>query len=687
LSGAAILLCLVAASPASAVDADAALNVFKTTTDNRGVGLESRDVQGTVNLFQKITPYTGVRFNYLYFEFESENDAGATFFRRNRVPRLELTYNRQRLSALLVAEQSQTDGTADEFDQNSILANISWKPVRGPGFRLGLRDQRNVVDPGVFGRDTHSRYYTAETFYDGTWGGVAYLFRRNELESPTSEYETTQNRHEIRGYARKPFLERRLTLDFTGSASRLDRTTVIGDQVDLAEPIRAARGLYAIDTTPEVGELDNTPGLIDDDLLTPSPPGIEIGASNTFRNVGVDLGIKVQVTRLEISVDAVSSSDLVWEVYRSPDNLIWEQIPGVTSEFDVALLRYTLRFPETTEQYFKAVNVSTNGEPLVRVTEVRALIDVDVAPGEESFDSNFYRADLGLGFQAGRRVTGRAEAGFSTDQDVAAGLVRRDFREQHYGLRMSADLARHLRLAVGYRFADVQNLRQPVLLRTENSLNANLNWAPLPTVDAVLAAGWRDESEEGSLLQSNQSLRLLVGTALRPDLRLTTDLNGVRVDDRVSGYTRQGWTWRELLSMQPTRRWMVGLILRISDFESVTGAESLRQESYGASTSWSATNFLALQGAWYVNYENHLRSFRQNYSLSYNPGPKLSLGAGYQENGTEDIIGTTSSNFRLSYRLNAHFMVFGTYSRSKTSNSGIDTGEVTSLRLGLRLIL
>ncbi len=76
----------------------------------------------------------------------------------------------------------------------------------------------------------------------------------------------------------------------------------------VALPVPVAQGLFAIDATPSLGELEPTSAFIDGDTTSPAAPGIEIGGANTFRNIGVDLGISRPVSELEISVQGPSGS-------------------------------------------------------------------------------------------------------------------------------------------------------------------------------------------------------------------------------------------------------------------------------------------------------------------------------------------------------------------------------------------
>ncbi len=325
------------------------------------------------------------------------------------------------------------------------------------------------------------------------------------------------------------------------------------------------------------------------------------------------------------------------------------------------------------------------------VTELRALLEIEITTGLQDLQSNFYRGDVGARFQAGR-VSGRVSVGASTDEDLAAGFVRRDYREEHASAGLSVDLTSELQLSLGYRYSDVENRRQPILLRTEEAYNASLRWTPLRTVDVVLTFQERDELEESLLLHSIRSTRLLASLVLLPDLRLTSDFQRVEVIDPLSGLEREGWAWRETLSTRPTENWTLGLGYSRSEFE--LGGESIlvpgepstleRSDVHLLST-WTPTPLLALTGTLSIGRDDDRESVRHSLALSYNPGPKLSLSATYQEFETIERSGTASDALNVNYRLHDQVLLFGNLTRSRSKARREETGNITSLRGGLRI--
>lgn len=669
------------------MDLDGSALIAGTATDNQGLESDRLEQRYSLGLRQQLTPYISLRFGYQFLDINTTLDDGSDFRRRSRQPLLEMLYNRGRLSGRVAVFEQSIENTLqqEQFDRKSVNANLTWQPARWPGFTFNYRRDSNVADVSVFGRDVSSQVFELTTFYNEKSWSASYAFQKINVDNTSNALQTDQLRHEARGSARKGFMRQRLFLDVSGQVSRLDRTSRVGDDAELADPLPAVAGLFAVDTTPEIGELELNPTLIDGDIQTPATPPIDIGGANTLRNIGVDLGITRPASRLEIAVDDVSGPQVIWLVFHSRDNLFWEPIDGATSTFDAALLRYRIRFPETEDRFFKAVNVSANPVPQVLVTEIRALLDVDPSEAQDETRTNLYRGDVVASFRPARRVSGAVGFGLSNDRSFSAGLVRRDFSEVHAFGRLTFDLARDLGLNVAYRYNDSEDLREPVLLRTVNSFSTSLGWTPLPTVDAVLAAGYRSETEEGDPIQSLQSVRLGVATQLLPDLRLVSDLDFSRLDDPFAGRDRDSWTWRETLETRPVPTWSLGGGFTFSLNESREGDPLLRRKQFRVFTTWTATSYLVLGGTWWYTDDGGRTSLNQSYHVSYAPGDRLTLSATYQGFEGLGLVTTATDSVSLTYRLFARFLLFANLSRSTTEVSGGESTRIANLRLGLRL--
>jgi hypothetical protein len=681
------LLLIGFSSAAWAVEFSGSALVAATATDNRGIESDLLEQQYSFRLFQQFTPYVSVRFGYQFLDLTSTFAEGFDVTRRTQRPLLELLYSRRNLTGRLAIWDQLIENTLQEedLDRRSLAAYLGWRPSRGPGFSVNYRQDRNIADISVFGRDIDTRLLELVALYSRKHWTASYTFQQRLLENRSNQLRTDQNRHQIRGDASKSFWAGRFTLGLSGWLTRLNRTSRIGEDTELAEPVPAVEGLIAVDTSPEIGELLPNPTLNDGNVETPASPPIEIGGANTFRNIGLDLGITRPISQLEIAVDTVSGPRVVWRVFHSRDNLIWEPISGVAAVFDEALLRYQLRFPETEDRFFKAINVSANPVPIVLVTEVRALLQIDTEAISEKIESTLYRADMVARFSPNRRVNGSVGIGLSTDEDVSAGITRRDFSEVHANARLTFNLRRDLSLNLGYQYTDSEELRDPILLRTVNRANVALNWYPLPTVDAVLSAGRREESEVGETLQTLDSIRLGVATQLLPDLRLISDLDYSRLDDPFAGRDRNSWSWRETLQMQLLPTWVLGGSFFYSLNETREGEPLLRRTQIVINTNWTASRYLVLGGTWFWADDDGRNSLNQSYNITYTPGDKLAISATYRGFDSSTGVGTSGDSVNVTYRLYRRFILFANLSRSRSELTGGESDEITSLRAGLRL--
>ncbi|HUP43790.1 MAG TPA: hypothetical protein VM599_11345 [Thermoanaerobaculia bacterium] len=679
------------AATLSAAELTGSAVVSMGATDVDGAETEDVDQQYAFSLFQRFTPYLSLRAGASALDFSSDAPGGEDFSRRSREPRLELLYGRPALSARLAFLDRVSSGSSaeDDFEVESLTGNLTWRTPWGPALSFQLRDESNVADVAVFGRDTDSRTITGSAVWSRSLWSTGYTVERFELDNRLSGLTLEQTRQDLRLDAGRRFFGDRLALDLDSRVSRLDRSETVPAGAGLAEPLPARQGLFAVDTSPEVGSLEPAPGLVDGDFATPAVTGGVIGGANTFRNFGVDLGLPLPVTRLEVAVDAPTGAEVVWGVWRSADNLLWQRVAGVVSELDPAFLRYTLRFPETTERFFKAVNLTVNPAVGVSVTELRALRDVDrltPAGGE----ANLYRADLSATYRPVERVTARVNVGASEDESLTGQVARRRFEEVHAGARLDVGLPGDLRLQAGYQYLDFENRIEPVLLRTETVYDAGLVWTPLPTLDAALTTRLRDELEEGREIRSIQTTRLRVLAELLPDLRLTSELERSRVEDPLSGLDRDGWAFRQLLDARPTDRWSVAGGWSLLRFEDSTGRVLLDRLALDLQSTWLATPYLYLVGAWSwsVDETTTERTFlRQSYTVAWSPGTKLSTSASWESFEDQDLRQTTTSAASASYRLTQRFSLFGNLTRSTFDETGGEARETTSFRTGISLFI
>lgn len=654
------------------------------STDSTGVEEDQVDQRYTVNFDQPVTSYLRFGLSYRHTSFRSLSDEVADFDRSSDEPGASIAYSRANIGATVSYHERRTRGSGptDEFELTSLLANLTWRPDRGPTYALRYRDESNVADVGVFGRDVQSRFLNFDALYQAGRWQTRYGYETAEIENNTNSFGFDQSQHRLEFLYDDRFWDDRVFVSTDARVARIEQDETVTTGTVLAEPVPAIAGLYAVDTTPEIGPLDPAFGLIDGDQTTPASPLIDIGAGNTFRNIGLDLGVTRRLSRVEIAVDGISDPGLVWDVWGSTDNLIWTVVPGVMTGWDGALLRYTLSFPESTQRYVKAVNISVNSQATVLVTELRALLDVDQL-GRSGRASTTYRVNGNLTFLPNERVRGRFSLGLANEQSLALGISTREYNEVSYNAQVGVDLRDDVELRIGYRFVHFVEELEPRLVRDEMEYSAALDWTPLPTADASFIVSRRDERDAAMLIRSTDTIRLRSRLQIYEDLSVVSEVVYSDSEDPFAGFRQSAWRWLEIVEARPTTNWSLGATMNLSWFDSSGVVTLNRRSTLGVFTQWRPTTFVTILGDWSISDDDERRSYSDRYTLSWSPGRKINASLSLQRYDSDDLRDTRSATASVNYRVNAKLQLFATLLRSRFEQTGIPLTEIDSYRFGL----
>ena len=686
--GTGIVLLLFVAAGLHAAEVTGSAMVTGGANDIDGAETDVLDQRYQITLIQPISPYLGFTLNYLYQDLETRPKPGPDFERRTAQPGIDLYYKRKRFSSRMAYRERRTRGTspADRLDATSFLASLTWDPERGPLSRVQFRDETNFSDVAVFGRDVSNRTWSLAVGRDYKDWSAWYEYTRADIDNTLSGLSLEQEQHEVRGSYQFKAWEDRMTFFANGQVRRLINDSRVPTGTLFDQPVPARAGLFAVDTTPETWRLDPAPALIDGDIETPVSPDIDIGGANTFRNIGLDLGFTRPVSQLEVTVERLSGPGLVWEVYHSPDNLNWELVPGVTSLWDTTFLRYAIRFPETNDQFFKAVNVSVNPENNVLVTEIRALREV-ASIGRTTGESTDIRTDFNLLFRPNERVDASFVLGYNNENDVVPGVIIRGLRDLYYSSNIRVVLTPDWDLNMYYGFSNREEDREPVLERGDRSLGAALSWKPLPSVDGQLNINRREESERGVQLRVDNTVRLRLATELFPELFLATELLANDSDNDLAGFSQSSWTWRESLISRPTRRWTLSGSYSYTDFDSTGSVTLEKRTSLSLRTGWTPVPAINIGATFSRGKDDFQKTTDQRYVLVWTPGRKLTCSVTYNANEAAGLRQITSSSLNLQYRPHRKLRLFATGSRSEEAITTLPVIATTSFRAGLSLTL
>jgi hypothetical protein len=671
---------------AFAGDASGGARVYAGSTDTGGETEHVLSQDYNLRWSQPLTPWLALFVGYQSSDYATKQEGSPDFERTSREPLIEITYTRSGFNARFGTRDRQARGTsdADVLDVTSRYGQLFWKPARGPRYSLRFDESTNVADVAIFGRDLRTRTADFDVVYPLRHANLRYSFENFHLDNALTGYALGQRQHSVRGTMEHRFLDDRLSVSSDILFRRTDQTTQAPIGQTIATPLAAREGLFALDTTPDLGSLDPEPTLLDGDSTTPAVPRIDIGGANTYRNIGVDLGVTQQASRLEISVDALSDPGLGWVVYHGPDNLTWDLLGGVAVAFDPTFLRYTLTFPQTTDRYFKAVNVAANSQPIVAVTEVRAFVDI-AALDSASQRSTTERAYVIAGYKPTDRLTTRLSAAYNNDGGSGDQRPVLNARELDLDALVNADLTGSLDGRIQYHRSNFRREQGPLLRRDEERYDAALLWTPLPTVDGLLGATWRDETEGGTLIRSTESVRARAVTELLPGLKLASEVTRQSVRDPFAGFAFTGWFLKETLEGRPTER----MTLRgggSSQWFDATGRLTVRRRvAADAGIAWTLTEYVVFDADWSYGDEDGRVTLWQSYSASWNPGPRLSVTAAYNESDSIEDLVTSGASASLDYRLDRYLSLFAAFSRSELKQALVAESRVTSLQFGLSL--
>ncbi len=685
--GLSIVGTLTSLTPARALDLTGSARLWAGPVKTDFLQQDQVDQRYRLRLSQQLSPWLTVFAGYAYTDFRTDFDLGPTFERSSREPLFGLFYDRPTFSARFTGfdRAIRTTNSSQDLDVRSLQAELDWRPRWGPRFSLRIQDSNNVVDPQIFGRETDAQFLDFAILYDRQLWSARYRYQLSKTDNKTTGFKLDQGTHELRGTFGKRWWQDRLYVSLDGRVARLEQDQQIPLGTSIAQPIPVRQGLFAVDTSPAVGDLAPVPGLIDGDFDTPTTPPIDIGGANSFRNIGVDLGINRPITRLEISVDRPSGPALLWEIYQSPDNLNWAPIGGIRSAWDAGFLRYTLFLPETSNRFFKAVNLSVNGISEVLVTEIRALVDAENIEDSQS-DGNEYWVDFFTSLQPHRRMELSFLASTRKDLTLGVGGLGRDRDTVDLHGQALFRLARNLDFRLGYRQTEIEEALEPTLLRDETQSNVALEWRPLPTVNVLAQASRRDETEDSDLIRSSDTILLRAATELLPDLRTTIEWSFSAIDDPFSGFEQDVNRWLVGLDTRPRESWILGANISYATYDS-TGVITLTQRTNAQIyTTWLPTSYLTLSGDWTISDDNLRNSLTQRYAVGWSPGRKLSTSLSFQGTETADSASTQTITASINYRLNRWVTLWSNTSKATTDITGLTSSETKTFRLGLNLI-
>ncbi len=311
-------------------------------------------------------------------------------------------------------ERASTQGSPgvklvnDEYD-----AYLGWNPAGGP------TSEFQFVRSTIFDGDrafqdlarnigslvSNYRFKDLSAYYRGSY---------IDTDDRLHQVETRQGSQSARTSYGGSFLQKRLLLNATYTINHQDLTTRAsgtGGEVDV--PVTPIDGLSALSDTPVTAKLTSNPPLVDGNLTASA--GINLGlpdpgTDTQARNIGLDFLNPTPVSRLLLWVDravpVAVASTFSWEIYSSPDNLLWRRETIVpAAPFGPFENRFEIIFPVVTARYLKVVVrplspvVPDSARfPIIFVTELQAFLRRPAADteGRLAYTTHIVNSDVRL---------------------------------------------------------------------------------------------------------------------------------------------------------------------------------------------------------------------------------------------------------------------------------------------------
>jgi hypothetical protein len=382
-------------------------------------------------------------------------------------------------------------------------------------------------------------------------------------------------------------------------------------------------GLYANDASPDLGSLDTIPSLVDGILTQSTSPPIDIGNGNAYWNLGADLGFTRSVSKLYVYTDRPSGNGVRWQVYKSQDNVVWNQVVSATSLYSVGFSRYEISFPEDTTRYIKVVNSGLNEVASVFVTEIEALIDIG-NQSEIRRHQTTHLVTLNNSFRLTSKWTSSADIYLRRESGSSLAALR---NETNYAVSTRYKISATLQNGIRYELALTDYRKPSSDIDKTSSLSYDLQYRPLETLAFLLSMATR-HSYIGSMRAqelNNASARATGDPLAR--LHVSTELGWSRNNLYQGNLRYDTWTYSLGMNGGVFRSLDAGITYLYQRTADATSSAARSKSQYSANATYRLTANILVQGNVDLVHDFHNRSLSQEYMLSWNASAKLNLSA------------------------------------------------------------
>jgi hypothetical protein len=629
---------------------------------------------------RSLTPYVFARSSLNYFNYGLNQNIGPNSWRKEFSPAAELHWKHPHFSLGATAQRRksssndfQTDLTTD-FLTTSFRTKLAKYPFVDAQFQQGnIYSTSNRSD-----RDTRDRAWLATTGYSLRNSSVTYWFVHRNAENRVDRRRQLNYQHSLR---LNQSLRAGKDIYTVSAAYRLDyrsQSDISPATESLPREIPELVGLYANDATPDLSSLDTIPSLFDGILTQSTSPQIDIGNGNINWNIGADLGFTRSVSRVYVYTDRPSGNGVRWQVYKSSDNIVWDQVASASSRYSIGFSRYEISFPMDTTRYVKVVNSGLNEVASVFVTEIEALIDIG-NQSEIRRHQTTHLATLSNSFRLTSKWTSSADISLRRESGSSLAALR---SETNYGLSTRYRMSAALQSGIRYELALTDFGKRSSDIDKTSSVSYDLRYNPLESLAFLLSMASRHSYIRSMKAQElNNANARATGDPLAR-LHLSTELGWSRNNLYLSGLRYDTWVYN--ISMNGTVfRWLdAGISYVYQRTDAAGNGNDRAKNQYAANFNLRPTGNLMLQGNASLVNDFGRRNLSQDYILSWTVSSKLSASASAALTGLEGGSRSDRYSAQLQYSLTPRSSLVVSYSQydlSSASGSG-----ASSVQAGFR---
>lgn len=580
------------------------------------------------------------------------------------------------------------DTTNIENIRDEVEAVLGWRPVKLPQIFLRYFYTHSYDNPETV--DTIEKLLQAESNYS-PWRNLRldYTYTRDDTEDRVGNFDTLEQTHFGRIDYSQTFWNGRLSLNgnYNIRYNTLEFPSGTGGSAEI--PLQRAQGLFSLDNTPQDGPaLAVNNALIDGDLAASA--GIDLGLNGdqtTLANIGLDLGLELNVDQIRLWVDRTLSNAVAdsfsWSIYVSPDNTnlsTWTLIATVfPADFGTFENRFTINFPTVNTRFIKVVTSAlspavpgSNNFPNIFVTEMQAFVTVSEAETQNKTTNTNQNANFGLR----ARLSENTSAGYNLSYirqeqdpfDVKNTQLTNTLFMNHIFNRIFSTGARLERTDTSQNDED----------RVTNAYSAFLRGAYLPTFDQTLTFSGQNTKEEDdssdvlSLILRNNAILYRGWSAF-----LDSGFNYNRPTG--SDETEKSLLVRVGTNFEPNQMLSFNVNYRLRE---IYQPEKSTQADLNIETFFVPTRSLSFNATFsLVERTNQNTTTFQNYIVTWTPSPDGDLQFYFTYNETlssetderETVLGPG-----FNWTISRHFFLemFYNYVREKSNTQKIETNSV-----------